>query len=148
MLPSTPHQEPHTSSLVTSEPVAPKGLGTISSLLWPTFPSLSRETPFFYLPALPEACPDPFQPTSVTPCPRSLMGCFQHSPVPAFTPSSFTPGPTFPLGFTPSHSTLGELPGPKCPIGHGVCAQGLAHWGLGKGACLCFCPCYSGLLLP
>lgn len=48
------------------------------------------------------------------------MGCFQHSPVPAFTPSSFTLGPTFPLGLTPSHSTLGELLGPKCPIGHGV----------------------------
>lgn len=113
-----------------------QGLLAISPLLGLTSPSLpgihprlcpERSPSSNSRPCQPGACPDPFHPPLVSPCPRTFIGCFQHSPVPA--PPSFTPGTIFPLGLAPSHSTLNELPGSKCP----KCPIGTVYPALGTG---------------
>lgn len=124
VLPSALYQDPQASSLSLQSLLPQTGAAghlppSQAHIPIPprdTSSSLSREIPFFQLQALPaRSLPRPISPTFSFPLPRTFRGCFQHSPVPA--PSSFTPGTTFPLGLAPSHSTLNELPGSKCPIG-------------------------------
>ena len=77
--------------------------------------SLSSGTPFSHLQDLPKACPDPFQPTPVTPLPREsravsvTAGSQLHPPSPSHASG---PGSQWEC---PSRSLYGGLPGSRLP---------------------------------
>ena len=113
------HQEPQASPLVTSASLAP------NRGWWPSppFPGTPPHLcPTRHPPSISVVCQKPaqtqLQSIPATLCPRSLMGCFQHSPFPVPSSSSSSQGSVFPLGLTFSPSPLRGLPGSKCPIGH------------------------------
>lgn len=82
--------------------------------------SLSSGTPFSHLQDLPKACPDPFQPTPVTPLPRESRAVSVTAGSPSILPLLPMPQAQVPSGNVPhAHYTVG-FQGRGCPTGHSI----------------------------